>query len=295
VNNIILSMKNENREKESEFMGRLEALMKKYKYYVSTRKEDEREIALYGDMSCWYNKEGQLVYLTELPKLFENVDDSTGYRSHNYLRYLEELNLNYITFDVKNGMKYKSETLRKVYEKIVRIHAECTDAEEKNLMLEEAFAKIVEYEGSLEIFVREENGVISKSYKIHSAREEELKRLLYRILLKHKYHVDNIASVLDFTKWHSNKTGNSSLLAKTLKYYFDDIVDDDAVRLQLFLHQRNKKMNDIVPFYQNPGMGYDEIAIAKVLENARSVDNKFYQKLFQLMLDYQVIISIKKD
>ena len=67
---------NENKDKKDEFMSRLDSLLSKFNYKITSNKNNEK---LLGDMSCWFNEKGNMVCLdqNELPKYFKNVDDVT--------------------------------------------------------------------------------------------------------------------------------------------------------------------------------------------------------------------------
>ncbi len=322
--NIILSMNHEIKDKKNEFLEQVHHLLKKYNYKVASRKES----SLLGDLSCWYNEAGNLVALdpNELPKYFKNIDDATNYRSKAYNYHTENVNLNHISFDAKSGMKYKSETLKKVYEKIC---ANNNDSEfnEKNPLFEDVFKIIVDYEASLEIMItteeeEEEKRVASekargasnilkneypenriiKKYNIQIndiSKIREFKNKLYKTLMKHKHHVTSIHDITDFSKWLNDKYGNNISVMKNLKYYFDDIIDDDNVRLQLFLLHRNKKFDEITTFYESDGMGYTKDEIEFLYENVEkdkdsSNTKEFYKKLFKLFINYDIIIKIMK-
>jgi hypothetical protein len=152
--NIILSMNNEIKDKKDEFMERLYSLLTKFNYKVSSRKNDNKDELLIGDMSCWYNEKGELAVLdkNELPKYFKNIDDATNYRMKAYNYHIENVNLNHIAFDVKNNMKYNNNTLKKVYEKICENNNNSNE-EEKNHFFEAIFKIIVDYNCNLEIII----------------------------------------------------------------------------------------------------------------------------------------------
>lgn len=126
---------------------------------------------------------------------------------------------------------------------------------------------------------------------------KEIQRRLYRALMKNKYHVDHIDDVLDFSKW-KGQNGTNSLVMKTLKYYFDNMVDDDMIRFKYYLVHTNKTMDDITSFYESDGMWYDQEQIEMMLVNAEkkpeSRVNRFYTKLFKLFIEYKIIIKIMK-
>ncbi len=321
--NIILSMNNEIKDKKNEFLEQVHHLLKKYNYKVATRKET----SLLGDLSCWYNEAGNLVALdpNELPKYFKNIDDATNYRSKAYNYHIENVNLNHISFDAKNEMKYKAETLKKVYEKICTNNHD-SEFNEKNPLFEDVFKIIVDYEASLEIIITTEqeeeekriafekargtvqivkneypeNRVIKK-YNIKVENNEkirEFKNKLYKTLMKHKHHVNSINDITDFSKWLNDKYGNNITVMKSLKYYFDDILDDDNIRLQLFLLHRNKKFDEITSFYEANDMGYTKDEIQFLYENAEkecTKSSEFYKKLFKLFIHYDIIIKIIKS
>ncbi len=324
--NIILSMNNEIKDKKNEFLEQVHNLLKKYNYKVATRKES----SLLGDLSCWYNEAGNLVALdsNELPKYFKNVDDATNYRSKAYNYHIENVNLNHIAFDAKSGMKYRDETLKKVYEKICANNND-SELNEKNPLFEDVFKIIVDYKASLEIIISTEqeeeekriatekargalnivknefpeNRVIKKyNIKIENESKErirEFKNKLYKTLMKHKHHVTSINDITDFSKWLNDKYGNNISVMKSLKYYFDDIIDDDNVRLQLFILHRNKKFDEITTFYESDGMGYTKDEIQFLYENVEkdkdsSNTKEFYKKLFKLFINYDIIIKIMK-
>ncbi len=314
--NIILSMNNEIKDKKDEFISRLDNLLTKFKYKVSSRNDNTSSI---GDISCWYNEAGNLVVLDkdELPKYFKNIDDATNYRSKAYDFHIENVNLNHIAFDVKSNMNYNNETIKKVYEKIC-----LTNIDDKNLLFEDTFKVMVDYNACLEIIISTEveeeekriatekargasnivkneyteNNVIKKyNIKVNEEKEREFKNKLYKTLMKHKHHVNNINDVCDFSKWLNDKYGNNISVMKSLKYYFDDIIDDDNVRLKLFLLHRNKSFDEITTFYEANGMGYDKDEIEFLYKNAEKEDNEFYKKLFKLFLEYDIIIKIMKS
>ena len=318
--NIILSMNNEMKDKKNEFLEQVHNLLKKYNYKVATRKES----SLLGDLSCWYNESGNSIALdaNELPKYFKNIDDATNYRSKAYNYHIENVNLNHISFDAKSDMKYGAETLKKVYEKIC-INNSTSDIHEKNPLFEDAFKVMVDYNASLEIMITteveeeekriaaeklrkaidivkneyRENRVIKKyNIKISEDKEREFKNKLYKTLMKHKHHVTSINDICDFSKWLNDKYGNNMNVMKSLKYYFDDMIDDDNVRLQLFLLHRNKKFDEITTFYESDGMGYTKDEIQFLYENTEKENNsEFYKKLFKLFINYDIIIKIIKS
>ena len=316
--NIILSMNHEIKDKKNEFLEQLHHLLKKYNYKVATRKES----SLLGDLSCWYNEATNLVALdaNELPKYFKNIDDATNYRSKAYNYHIENVNLNHISFDAKSNMKYNQETMKKVYEKICFNNA-TSDLHEKNPLFEDAFKVMVDYNASLEIIITTEaeeeekriamekargashivkneypeNKVLKKyNIKVSDEKERQFRNKLYKTLMKHKHHVNSINEICDFSKWLNDKYGNNISVMKSLKYYFDDIIDDDNVRLQLFLLHRNKKFDEITTFYEADGMGYTKDEIEFLYENAQKDNNDFYKKLFKLFINYDIIIKIMK-
>ncbi len=328
--NMILSMHNEKKEKKDEFMERLHNLLEKYKYKVSSRKNEEtnKEEILYGDLSCWYNSSGKLVALEndELPFYFKNVDDATYYRSKAFDYHIENVNLNHVCFDVKNNMKYNSNIIKQVYEKICKNNQSSDEMIEKNIFFEDAFKVLAEYNASLEIIItteeEEESKYIAKElargaivkpkekdekrenkvlklYKINVNEEKEnvCKKELYKVLLKHKYHVTKMEDVFNFAKWY-NKNESNSFIMKTLKYYFDDMIDDDKIRVTLFLLHRNKTMDDITKFYESDGMGYGKEEFIQCLENAEKSkyeNANFYNKLFKLFIEYDIILKITQN
>jgi hypothetical protein len=113
--------------------------------------------------------------------------------------------------------------------------------------------------------------------------------------MKYKYHINNMSEICDFSKWLSDKYGNNDYIMKSLKYYFDDIHDDDNIRLQLFLLHRNKSFDEITTFYESNGMGYDKEEIELLYQNAVKEEHTFYTKLFKLFLEYDIIIKIIKE
>lgn len=317
--NIILSMNHEIKDKRNEFLEQVHHLLKKYNYKVATRKES----SLLGDLSCWYNECDNLVALdaNELPKYFKNIDDATNYRSKAYNYHIENVNLNHISFDAKSGMKYNQETIKNVYEKICLNNA-TSDLYEKNPLFEDAFKVMVDYNASLEIMITTkveeeekriaaekargashivkneypENKVLKKyNIKVSDEKEREFRNKLYKTLMKHKHHVKSINDICDFSKWLNDKYGHNISIMKSLKYYFDDIIDDDNVRLQLFLLHRNKKFDEITTFYESDGMGYTKDEIEFLYENAEKENNDFYKKLFKLFINYDIIIKIIKS
>ena len=80
---------------------------------------------------------------------------------------------------------------------------------------------------------------------------------------------------------------------KKLKYYFDDMIDDDNKRVQLFLLHRNTPFNKHTTYYDHAGMGYGKEEISKALILAQEDKNTFYVKLFELLIEYDIIIEIQ--
>lgn len=311
------------KDKKNEFLEKIHHLLKKYNYKVATCKES----SLLGDLSCWYNEADNLMALdsNELPKYFKNIDDATNYRSKAYNYYIENVNLNHIVFDVKSGMKYNNDTMKKVYEKICLNNA-TSDLYEKNPLFEDAFKVMIDYNASLEIIITTEqeeeekriyaekkrgisniikneypeNRVIKKyNIKVTQDKEREFKNKLYKTLMKHKHHVNSINNICDFSEWLNDKYGHNITVMKSLKYYFDYIIDDDNIRLQLFLLHRNKKFDEITTFYEADGMGYTKDEIQFLYENVEkekddTKNNEFYKKLFKLFINYDIIIKIIK-
>ena len=341
IPNIILSMSKEDETKKDEFMERLAALLKENDITVSSRiGADGKEEFVTADMSCWHTKEkGYPCYFEaeHLPTYFKGVDDMTNYRGRAFNNHLDNVNINHVAFDLMNGMKYKNETLKKVYEKICAVNRMEMDGGEthlwKNQLFEDAFKVITENGGHLEIVVTTEEDLekerekvekkrgagatyqrperpegwvnpVVKIYKIGFGNEDSLEkidtiqRMLYRALMKNKYHVDHRNETLDFSKW-KGPNGTNSAVMKTLKYYFDDMVDDDLVRFKYYLVHTNRTMDDITSFYESDGMWYDQEQIEMMLTNAEKVGpdskmNRFYTNLFKLFLEYKIIIKIVK-
>ena len=319
---LLLSMKKEDREKREELLSRLDSLLHKYKYYVSTHKDEEKgtEEKLIGDLTCWYNQEGKLIYNTELEHFFKNIDDATHYRSCAYENFVSNVNINHIAFDALHKMKYSSDTLEKVYQKIRVLNTEECERELKDMLFEEVFALCVQYEALLEIHITTEQEVeearvreekkrggtevvkrdfpenrVIKEYCLCVKEESEraFKHKLYQLLMKHKYFVNHISEVCDFSKWCSAKSGNNTYIMKKLKYYFDDMVDVESKRIQLFLVHRNTPFSEITKYYESSGMGYTSDEIRKALEIAKEEEKNFYIKLFELMLEYDMILEVK--
>jgi hypothetical protein len=353
IPNIILSMNKEDEGKKDEFMERLSTLLKENNIKVHSRiGADGKEEYVTADMSCWHTDDCYPCYFDEdhLPTYFKGVDDMTNYRGRAFNHHLDNININHVAFDLMNGMKYKNETLKKVYQKICEVNASednplywYPNGEQqvsgtyhhwKNQLFEDAFKTITENGGNLEIVVTTEDDLekerekmerkrgagatyqrperpegwvnpVVKIYKIGFGGEEEatenkvqtIKRMLYRTLMKNKYHVDHIDDVLDFSKW-KGQNGTNSLVMKTLKYYFDNMVDDDMIRFKYYLVHTNKSMDDITSFYESDGMWYDQEQIEMMLANAEkkpeSRVNRFYTKLFKLFIEYKIIIKIMK-
>jgi hypothetical protein len=324
--NILLSMKREDKEKKDEFLDRLNYLLTKHKYYVSSHKNEEsgKEEKLIGDITCWFNQDGSLVYNNdkELKKYFQDIDDATNYRSHAYQNFIENVNINHIAFDACDKMKYKSSTLNTIYQKICKMNEEETDLSLKDLLFQDVFQLCSDFSASLEINItteceieeeriqnersrggtdlakREfpENKVI-KIYRLCVSDENAkiFQRKLYQTLMKHKYYVNHISEVCDFTKWYSSKNATNVYVIKKLKYYFDDILDDDAKRAQLFLVHRNTPFHQITSYYEHNGMGYTKDEIEKALALAKKDENIFYTKLFELFIEYDMILEIKSQ
>ncbi len=321
--NILLSMKKEDQEKKDEFLDRLNYLLTKHKYHISSHKNETsgKEEKLIGDITCWFNEAGELVYNNpkEIQKYFQDIDDATNYRSIAYQNFLERVHINHIAFDACDKMKYKSSTLQSVYEKICKINEEESDPAFKDLLFQDIFKLCVDFSATLEIRItteceveeerlkeeRERGGVdlvkrefpenkVIKIYELKVGDEEKksFQRKLYQTLMKHKYYVNHISEVCDFTKWCNGKSGNNAFVVKKLKYYFDDIIDDDAKRVQLFLVHRNTPFSQITTYYENSGMGYTKDEIEKALVIAKEEKNAFYTKFFELLIEYDMIIEI---
>ncbi len=337
IPNIILSMRKEDETKKDEFMERLATLLKENEITVSSRMgADGKEEFVTADMSCWYSNKGYPCYFEaeHLPTYFKGVDDMTNYRGRAFNNHLDNININHVAFDLMNGMKYKNETLKKVYEKIRAVNASEEDHLWKNQLFEDAFKVITENGGHLEIVVTTEDDLekerekaerkrgagatyqrperpegwvnpVVKIYKIGFDAEasddkvDTIQRMLYRALMKNKYHVDHRDETLDFSKW-KGPNGTNSAVMKTLKYYFDDMVDDDLIRFKYYLVHTNRTMDDITSFYESDGMWYDQEQIEMMLANAEKIGsdsrvNRFYTKLFKLFLEYKIIIKIVKS
>jgi hypothetical protein len=348
IPNIILSMNKEDETKKDEFMERLAALLKENEITVSSRiGADGKEEFVTADMSCWYSNKGYPCYFEadHLPTYFKGVDDMTNYRGRAFNNHLDNVNINHVAFDLMNGMKYKNETLKRVYEKICEVNRMEMEGGEshlwKNQLFEDAFKVITENGGNLEIVVTTEDDLekerekaekkrgaattyqrperadgwvnpVVKIYKIGfsdeatdmtceaggSEKVHTIKRMLYRTLMKHKYHVDHMDDTLDFSKW-KGPNGTNSAVMKTLKYYFDNMVDDDMIRFKYYLVHTNRTMDDITSFYESDGMWYDQEQIEMMVANSEKIGsdslvNRFYTKLFKLFLEYKIIIKIVK-
>ncbi len=316
--NIILSMKKEDKEKKDEFLERLDSLLTKYKYKVSSRNNQK----LIADITCWYNDENELVYNNdkEINKYLGQIDDATNYRSSVYQDFIENVNINHIAFDVCDKMKYNSVTLKKIYEKIREINQNESDDQLKDILFEDVFHLCVEYEASLEIRITTEyemeeerlkeeiarggmdtvkrefpENKVLKMYqlKVKSEDEKVFKNKLYKILMKYKYYVNQLSEIFDFSKWFHSKNGSNTYIMKKLKYYFDDMIDDDNKRVQLFLLHRNTPFNKHTTYYDHVGMGYGKEEISKALILAQEDKNTFYVKLFELLIEYDIIIEIQ--
>lgn len=313
-------MKKEDEHKKDTFLRALAALLKKFEYSVSKRKNEsgEGEFDLTADITCWFTRDGKLVYTdpNEIGKYLKNVDDATNYRSNTYNNFISNVNINHIAFDASHGMKYN---LKRVYEKICKM-----DEDAKDPLFEDVFKLCANYEGStLTIRITTESELedervameisrgaskeecrrrefpenkVVKIYQLDVEKEEnrrEFQQKLYKILMKHKYYVNHISEVCDFSKWCSSKSGNNLYIMKQLKYYFDDMIDEEQKRIQLFLVHRNTPFCDFTRYDECAGMGYgkDEFIIAR--EVAGKEESTFYMKLFDLFIEYDIIMEIK--
>lgn len=344
IPNILLSMNKEDETKKDEFMERLHTLLKDADITVGSRTGADGKVEyVTADMSCWNTKDDSPCYFAaeHLPTYFKGVDDMTNYRGRAFNNHLDNVNINHVAFDLMNGMKYKNETLKKVYEKICTVNRMEMEGDEthlwKNQLFEDAFKVITENGGNLEIVVTTEDDLekerekaekkrgagstyqrperpegwvnpVVKIYKIGfdqyatDDKIDTIQRMLYRALMKNKYHVDHRDETLDFSKW-KGPNGTNSTVMKTLKYYFDDMVDDDLIRFKYYLVHTNRTMDDITSFYESDGMWYDQEQIEMMLANAEkerekvkpdSQVNLFYTQLFNLFLEYKIIIKIVK-
>lgn len=281
---INLSVSDKNNDKYNKFLDNLALLLTKYKY-----KFDKKHLK---NIKRWYNEFDEIVFNNdkEINKYLKNIDDDSNIRSNIYNAFIKDVNINNIQFDACDNMKYNSNTIKKIYEEICLINQNKI----KDIFFEEVFKLLVDYEGFLEISNVKNENTLTKIYELKVKNEEEkiFKNKLYKILLKQGYHVNNFDDICDFSKWLNNKYGNNINFMSKLKYYFNDIIDDDNKRYELFLSQRNISLSDNSTYYDFCGAKYSNEQLSKALLLAEKDENIFYIDFFKLCIEYNVFIHI---